>query len=272
MLLNGNLTINGPMQGGLLQVNGTISSNVQIGGPINTNSAVPVGGSIGGSGSNTFTINGPFSGKMIVLGNINSTLSINGPMQSGRIAVDGSILGNMTVNGPIDGGSAVAVAGSIGNGHGTVLSSGDIQGIVASVGPVYLGKVGNTSKALFDGGSLGSSSASGQIIGDIFTTTKGGNPTFLATPSNFAAMETNLSLLSVNATSGNLQLSTTGAKPPHNALDELGPRLYAGPDSRRLRHQQPLAGRHRPDHRHRRCLRRSRHLPGGRCLRQPVRR
>ena len=44
-----------------------------------------------------------------------------------------------------------------------------------------------------------------------------------------------------------------------------------GPDPRRLRHQQPVARRHRPDHRHRRCLRRPEHLPGPRRLRHPVR-
>ena len=48
-------------------------------------------------------------------------------------------------------------------------------------------------------------------------------------------------------------------------------RLHAGPDPGRLRHQQPVAGRHRPDHRHRRCLRRPQHLPGPRRLRLPVR-
>ena len=39
----------------------------------------------------------------------------------------------------------------------------------------------------------------------------------------------------------------------------------------RLRHQRTVARRHRPDHRHRRCLRRPEHLPGPRRLRLPVR-
>ena len=47
--------------------------------------------------------------------------------------------------------------------------------------------------------------------------------------------------------------------------------VHAGPDPLRLRRQQPRPRRHRPDHRHRRCLRRPRHLPGRRHVRHPVR-
>ena len=48
-------------------------------------------------------------------------------------------------------------------------------------------------------------------------------------------------------------------------------RLHPGPDPCSLRHQQSVPGRHRPDHRHRRCLRRPEHLPGPGHVRQPVR-
>ena len=53
--------------------------------------------------------------------------------------------------------------------------------------------------------------------------------------------------------------------------EQQRPGLHPRPDPHRLRHQQPRLGRHRPDHRHRRCLRRSGHLPVAGHLRQPVR-
>ena len=218
-----NLTINGPMQGGLLQVDGGITANVQINGPVDTNSAVLVGGNIGASTSNAFAVGGPFSGMMVVVGNINSKLSINGPMQGGRIAVNGSILGNLSVNGPIDGASAVAVTGSIGNGHGTVLTAGGIRGIVAAEGAIYAGQVGATNTALFYQGNI--NTANGQVIANIFATNGASLPlpqTLPAAYADFHAIETNLSKLSVNATTNNLQLSTSNAKAPHNALADAG--------------------------------------------------
>ena len=55
------------------------------------------------------------------------------------------------------------------------------------------------------------------------------------------------------------------------SLADSGLAYTPGPDPYGLRHQQPRLGRHRPDDRHRRCLRRSGHLPVAGRLRQPVR-
>ncbi len=54
-------------------------------------------------------------------------------------------------------------------------------------------------------------------------------------------------------------------RPDPDAVGGLG-RLHAGPDPSRLWYQQSGAGWYRPDHCHRRCLRRPRHLPGCRRL------
>jgi len=96
------------------------------------------------------TINGTLTGQLVSVGNINGNVTIKGPLQSGRIASLGSILGNLAINGGIDSQSAIVSGGSIGNKtKGTGLSVGNVNGIVASVGPINVIKIGSTSQALY---------------------------------------------------------------------------------------------------------------------------
>ena len=61
-----------------------------------------------------------------------------------------SILGNLTISGSIDGNSAVVSGGSIGSTvFGTALNCGAVNGIVAAVGSISVGKIGTTSNALY---------------------------------------------------------------------------------------------------------------------------
>jgi hypothetical protein len=185
---NGNITINAPVQGGSITTGGLVTGNITIGGPLNgpvvsgannqngTIKVVPLqalqggqvvtignmngtvaingpvqGGVIATSGSinGNLTIGGPLSGQLLSVGNINGNVTINGPLQSGRIAALGSINGNLTINGGIDSQSALVSGGSIGNSTtGTGLSVGNVNGIVASVGPINVIKIGSTNTAL----------------------------------------------------------------------------------------------------------------------------
>ncbi len=121
--LNGGVTVNGPMPG-VIATNGSMNGGVVIGGPLS-------------------------GGKILCVGNINGNILINGSLESGRIATRGSILGNLTISGSIDRLSAIVSGGSIGKAlAGTGLSIGAVSGILASVGPMHVIKIGSTSGAL----------------------------------------------------------------------------------------------------------------------------
>ena len=90
-------------------------------------------------------------------------------------------------------------------------------------------------------------------------------------------------LLDLNANTGSGAHLAQGAGPIFTGIDNTGnvinvdaerPRagVHPGPGPHRLRHQQPDPRRHRPDDRHRRCLRQPGHLPVAGRLRHPVRR
>ena len=174
--LNGAVTINGPMSG-VIATNGSMNGGVVIGGPLS-------------------------GGKILCVGNINGNVLINGSLESGRIAKRGSILGNLPINGTIDRQSAIVSGGSIGKAlTGGGLSVGSVAGILASVGPMHVIKIGSTSSALLYEQNDATDTAA---IDDIFS---GGvvplSPTDLfdeATPEdllNLARLLANLSGLSV---------------------------------------------------------------------------
>ncbi len=90
------------------------------------------------------------NGRLVALGNIIGDVSIFGGLVGGRIASQGSILGNLTIDGSIDANSAIVSGGSIGSTlYGTTLNSGVINGIVAAVGSISVGKIGSTNNALY---------------------------------------------------------------------------------------------------------------------------
>ncbi|MHB1559304.1 MAG: beta strand repeat-containing protein, partial [Isosphaeraceae bacterium] len=129
---------------------GGISGVIAVQGNIGTTFTYPSGQVVRiNSGSSPSVLsNGPFSGQMIVLGNIIGDVTLNGGMRDGRIAVQGSILGNLTIHGVLDLDSALVAGGSIGStSYGTTLSIDNIQGIVAAVGSINAGKV-NANHAL----------------------------------------------------------------------------------------------------------------------------
>ena len=220
----GNITIGGPLNGpvvsGANNQNGTIKLVVplqggqivsvgNITGPININGAVQ-GGAIASSAMimGNLTIGGPLSGQIVSVGNITGNVTIKGPLQSGRIATLGSILGNLSVGGPIDSQSAITAGGSIGNnnnanGPPTTFSSGDIQGIVAAVGSINVGKIGKTSHALDYESNLNASSPDAAVIDAIFLGITPLSPadlfdqTTLLDLNNLSLILTNMNLLSV---------------------------------------------------------------------------
>ncbi|MGA2700304.1 MAG: hypothetical protein ABSH35_04325 [Isosphaeraceae bacterium] len=159
----GTIQIAVPVQGGSVLTGGTLG-NLTVGGGI-TGQIVSIGNMTGtlnvgalqggliasaGSINGNLTINGTLTGQLVSVGNINGNVTIKGPLQSGRIASLGSILGNLTINGGIDSQSAIVSGGSIGNKTtGTGLSVGNVNGIVAAVGPINVIKIGSTSQALY---------------------------------------------------------------------------------------------------------------------------
>ncbi|MFI5455223.1 MAG: beta strand repeat-containing protein [Isosphaerales bacterium] len=139
----GNLTIGGPLSGQVVTI-GNMNGTVTINGPVQ-NGVIATSGSINGN----LTIGGPLSnGQILSVGNVSGNVTIKGPLQSGRIASLGSILGALMINGGIDSQSALVSGGSIGGLKGK-LYVGNINGIVAAVGPIYVGQIGSTSQALY---------------------------------------------------------------------------------------------------------------------------
>jgi hypothetical protein len=152
----GVIDIDAPVQGGSILTGGTLG-NLTIGGSLSgqvvtignmlgtvaVNGAVQ-GGVIATSGSiiGNVTIGGGLTGDLLAAGNIAGNVSVHGGLLSGRIAALGSILGTLTT-GDIDSHSAVVSGGSISN-----LNAGNVNGIVAAVGSISVGKIGNTSQAL----------------------------------------------------------------------------------------------------------------------------
>jgi hypothetical protein len=123
--MNGAVTINGPVQNGVIAANGSINGALMIGGPLS-------------------------GGQILSAGNINGNVTINGGLQSGRIAALGSINGGVSISGSIDSRSALVSGGPIGNkAKGTELSVGNIDGIVAAVGSINISKIGSTNTALY---------------------------------------------------------------------------------------------------------------------------
>ncbi len=158
---HGTVQLSVPMQGGSVLTEGTLG-NLKIGGGLSgevvavgdmtgsVNVGELQGGLIASSGSidGNLTINGQFSGELVTVGNINGNVAIKGSLQGGRIATLGSILGNLRIGGSVDSQSAIVSGGSIGNqSTGTGLTVGSVNGILASVGPMNVVKIGNTSKA-----------------------------------------------------------------------------------------------------------------------------
>ena len=137
-----NLTVNGPITGEIVAIGdmtGTLNVGALQGGLIAT------AGSINGD----LTMNGSLTGDLVSVGNINGNLTIKGSLQSGRIASLGSILGNLKITGSIDSQSAIVAGGAIGNkAAGTGLSVGTVSGILVSVGPMNVIKIGSTSRAV----------------------------------------------------------------------------------------------------------------------------
>ncbi len=138
----GNLTIGGPLSGEIVAIGnmtGTINVGALEGGLIAT------AGSINGN----LTMNGSLTGDLVSVGNINGNITIKGSLQSGTIASLGSIPGNLTITGSIDSQSAIVAGEAIGNKTaGTGLSAGTVSGVLVSVGPMNVIKIGSTSKAV----------------------------------------------------------------------------------------------------------------------------
>ncbi len=143
--VNGNITINGPMSGRIVTI-GNMNGSVTINGPVQ-NGLIATSGSINGA----LVIGGSLSnGQILSADNINGNVTINGGLESGRIAALGSINGSVSISGSIDSQSAIVAGGAIGNKTaGTGLSAaGTVSGILVSVGPMNVIKIGSTSKAV----------------------------------------------------------------------------------------------------------------------------
>jgi hypothetical protein len=130
-----------------------ISGVIAVQGNVGTTFTYPGGQVVrinsGSSESILSNSNIPFTGQLVVLGNIIGDVTLNGGMQSGRIAVQDSILGNLTINGVLDSQSILVAGGSIGSAtYGTGLTAGTIQGIVAAVGPINVVKI-SSNQALY---------------------------------------------------------------------------------------------------------------------------
>ncbi len=131
---------------------GGISGVIAVQGNVGTTLTYPSGQVVRiNSGSSPSVLsNGPFSGQMIVLGDVIGDVTLNGGMHDGRIAVQGSVLGNLTIHGSLDGDSALVAGGSIGSTtYGTTLTVDDNRGIVAAVGAINAGKNGS-NHAMYD--------------------------------------------------------------------------------------------------------------------------
>jgi len=126
-------------------------------------------------------VNGKITGQIAALGNLFGDLQSNG-LAGGRVAVKGravagldpsrmGILGNVTINGGVDSSAAIVSGGVIGDAvGGTVLNTGNIQGIVGAKGAINLAPGVKTSGALFFGQNLTTTDpASAAAIDKIFT-------------------------------------------------------------------------------------------------------
>jgi hypothetical protein len=85
---------------------------------------------------------GPFSGNLVVLGQVLGDMRFNGGLKGGHIAVRGGIAGNLLINGGLDNGAAVVSGGEIGD---TILGTrftlnGNNKGILAAKNSMNLGK------------------------------------------------------------------------------------------------------------------------------------
>ncbi len=139
----GNLTVGGPITGEIVSIGnmtGTINFGALQGGLIATAGAI----------NGNLTMNGSLTGDLVSVGNMSGNITIKGSLQNGTIASLGSILGNLTITGSIDSQSAIVAGGAIGNkAAGTGLSAaGTVSGILVSVGPMNVIKIGSTSKAV----------------------------------------------------------------------------------------------------------------------------
>ncbi len=154
----GNVTIAGALSGeivtiGTMSGSVTIKSNVQ-GGLIATD------GSMNGNLSITGSL---IDGEIVSVGNVNGNVTISGGLQSSQIAALGSILGNLTIVGTLDSESALVSGGSIGGPNGK-LSVGDIQGIVAAVGSINVGKIGSNQAIYYKANDTGDASAIDEVF------------------------------------------------------------------------------------------------------------
>jgi hypothetical protein len=86
--------------------------------------------------------NTPFSGEVVVLGQVLADMRFNGGLKGGRIAAKGGIAGNLLINGGLDSGAAVVSGGEIGDTTlGTQFTvSGTNKGILAAKGAMNFAK------------------------------------------------------------------------------------------------------------------------------------
>ena len=203
--ISGTVTIDGPLQNGVITTNGSINGaividgtfsngqilaagnmngNISVKGPMERGRIVAIGNMNGnvtinglvqngviatnGSINGALVIGGPLSsGQILSAGNMNGKITINGSLESGRIAALGSIDGNLRINGSIDSQSALVSGGSIGSkARGTALFVGNIDGIVAAVGSINLSTLRTTNKALY---YKANDSLDAAVIDDIFS-------------------------------------------------------------------------------------------------------
>jgi hypothetical protein len=172
-----------------------------------TGKPVRVGGVTVGNPNSGRTLNG----QVLSLGSIIGDVTINGGLVGGRIAALGSIQGNVTILGTIDSNSALVSGGSIGSSvYGTKLNAGNINGIVAAVGPISVGKIGTTSSARL---YRQTDTVDMAVIDAIFS--QGVTPlspadlfdkTSLLDLQNLSVIETNLNALTFNKNTGKLQI------------------------------------------------------------------
>jgi hypothetical protein len=84
----------------------------------------------------------PFSGDLVVLGQVLADMQFNRGLKGGRIAAKGGIVGNLLINGGLDSGSAVVSGGEIGDPTlGTqFIVNGRNKGILAAKGTMNFGE------------------------------------------------------------------------------------------------------------------------------------
>ena len=125
--------------------------------------------------------NGPFSGRIVALGNILADMTFHGGLRGARVAARGSripgfdpsrvgILGNVVIDGLIDGSSALVSGGEIGDPTlGTTLSAKNNKGVIAAKGVITTDGKGNPNMGSFFSNTASTDPTSSAAIDAIFT-------------------------------------------------------------------------------------------------------